>query len=242
MKGGSLTAADYVVKTLVTTELIRRIADGYGVRTVGDLQVGFKWIGLAMDEEGPEHFVFGAEESHGYLVGQYARDKDAAVASMLLAELAAACKAEGQTLHEKLDSLYVAHGCHWEGQVSIQMPGAEGMSEMKALMARFRANPPRQLAGLPLAETRDYAAGKITLSNGETRPLIGPAGDMVMLDLAREGNYVAVRPSGTEPKVKFYLFTYEQVESAGKLASIRQQLAQRIAQLGHDLRAYAGVE
>jgi len=240
-EGGSLSAEDYVVKTLVTSELIRRIGDGYGVRTVGNLLVGFKWIGLAMDVEGPEHFVLGTEESHGYLVGQYARDKDAAVAAMLLSELAATCKAQGKTLHQKLDALFATHGGHLEGQVSVQMPGAEGMSEMKALMAHFRAEPPSTLADLPLAEVRDYAAGTITTSTGETRKLDGPTGDMVIIDLDREGNYVAVRPSGTEPKVKFYLFAYEPVEGAGEVVSTKVMLVQRIAQFGDDLRAYAGV-
>jgi phosphomannomutase len=241
-EGGSLTGENYVVKTLVTSELIRRIGDGYGIRTVGDLLVGFKWIGLAMDEEGPDNFVLGTEESHGYLVGQYARDKDAAVASMLLSELAAKCKAERKTLHQKLDELYVAHGCHLEGQVSVQMPGAEGMSEMKALMARMRAEPPSVLADIDFAQVRDYGSGTIMSSTGETTSLDGPTGDMVMIDLDREGNYIAVRPSGTEPKVKFYLFTYEPVEGAGELISTKTMLTQRISQLASDLRAYAGVE
>ena len=94
-KAGTLTPQHYVVKTLVTTEMVRRIADQYGVQTHGNLQVGFKWIGKDIDESGPEKFVFGCEESHGYLVGTHVRDKDAAVAAMLLAELAAACKAQG---------------------------------------------------------------------------------------------------------------------------------------------------
>ncbi|MCG8587340.1 MAG: phospho-sugar mutase [Pirellulales bacterium] len=240
--GDSLSSDDYVVKTLVTSELIRRIADSYDVRTVGNLLVGFKWIGLAMDEEGPDQFVLGTEESHGYLVGQYARDKDAAVASMLLSELAAKCIAERKTLHQKLDELFAAHGCHLEGQVSVKMPGAEGMSEMKALMARFRADPPSELADLPLAAIRDYAAGTITSSGGDTKPLDGPTGDMVIIELNRPGNYVAVRPSGTEPKVKFYLFTYESVDSAGEVLSSKTVLSKRIARLGDDLRKYAGVE
>ena len=139
----------YVVKTLVTTELIRRIADDYGVQTVGDLLVGFKWIGGEMDERGPDKFVFGAEESYGFLVGDHARDKDAAVASMLLAELAARAKAEGQTLHEKLDELFRRYGCHVGADDSRSgMPGAEGMDRMKALMAHFRREPPRSLGGM----------------------------------------------------------------------------------------------
>ena len=103
---GTLTPDHYVAKTLVTTELIRSIADSYNVRTEGNLQVGFKWIGELMDVVGPDHFVFGSEESHGYLVGQYARDKDGGVACMLMAELAAKAKSEGQSLYEKLQSLY----------------------------------------------------------------------------------------------------------------------------------------
>ncbi len=145
---GRLTPEHYIVKTLVTTEMARRIADAYGVQTYGNLLVGFKYIGGTMDERGPERFVFGAEESHGYLAGTYARDKDAAVAAMLLAELAAHQKAIGQSLHEKLDALYWQYGCHAESQISIVLPGSEGMTQMAALMARFRTDPPTQLAGL----------------------------------------------------------------------------------------------
>ena len=134
-KAGRITPACYVVKTLVTTELVRRIADSYGVRTYGNLQVGFKYIGGTIDEVGPAGFVFGTEESHGYLAGTYARDKDAVVAAMLLSELAAAEKAAGQSLHEKLDALYWQHGYHAESQISVSMPGSEGMQQMQALMA-----------------------------------------------------------------------------------------------------------
>src|SRR5690606_10232506 len=122
---GALTPDHYVVKTLVTTELIRRIADRYGVKTYGNLQVGFKWIAQAIDEVGPERFVLAAEESHGYQAGTYARDKDAGVAAMLLAELAAQCKAQGQTLHQRLNQLFVQHGAHAERTVSLSFPGSE---------------------------------------------------------------------------------------------------------------------
>ena len=125
-KAGTLSPNDYVVKTLVTTELIRRVADYYGVHTVGNLLVGFKYIGGEMDARGPEHFILGAEESYGFLVGDHARDKDAAVASMLLAELAALLKSQGKTLAEKLDELFLRHGCHSEGQINVQMPGEKG--------------------------------------------------------------------------------------------------------------------
>src|SRR5262249_11460054 len=146
----------FVCKTLVTTEMVRRIADHFGVQTHGDLQVGFKWIGKEIDDGGPEHFVFGCEESHGYLVGTHVRDKDAAVAGMLLAELAAQCKVEGKTLHEKLDALFWQYGYHAERQISIMMPGAAGMQDMQKLMAEMRSAPPEQIAGHKVSRVRDY--------------------------------------------------------------------------------------
>ncbi|MBL8829298.1 MAG: phospho-sugar mutase [Planctomycetaceae bacterium] len=226
---------DYVVKTLVTTEMIRRIADSYGVRTCGDLQVGFKYIAGTMDAEGPESFVFGCEESHGYLVGQYARDKDATVAALLLAELAAKCKAAGQTLHEKLDSLYWQHGCHIESQVNLTMPGSDGMEKMRRLMEGLRTAPPRELAGFKVTRSRDYQNLVESTPGGAAKPFTGPKGDMVILDLAAEGNYVAVRPSGTEPKVKFYLFGYEPAEQLHDLEATKAELSERVKRIGADL-------
>jgi phosphomannomutase len=226
---GNLSPRDYVVKTLVTTEMIRRIADSYGVQTYGDLQVGFKWIGGVMDEVGPEHFLLGAEESHGFLVGSYARDKDAAVAAMLVAE---------QTLHQKLDALFWQHGCHAERTVSKTMPGSEGMARMSKLMASIRSQPPKMLAGIKVREARDYLNG-VAISSHGSRPFEGPKGDMVILDLAADGNYVAVRPSGTEPKVKFYMFAYEPPEQLADLESAKSELAARLDQLQRDLFALA---
>src|SRR5690606_2649611 len=149
---GTLSPDHYVVKTLVTSELIRRIADSYGVKTYGNLQVGFKWIAQVIDEVGPEGFVLGTEESHGFQVGTYARDKDAGVAALLLAELAAQCKSQGITLHQKLDELFARHGAHAERTVSVSFPGSEGMARMKQLMASLRSQPPHQLAGLAVKQ------------------------------------------------------------------------------------------
>jgi phosphoglucomutase/phosphomannomutase len=241
-ESGRLTPEHYVVKTLVTTELIRRVAENYGAVCYGDLMVGFKWIGGVIDERGPEKFLFGAEESHGYLVGDYARDKDAGVAAMLLAELAAEAKRQGKTLCEKLDALFWQFGCHVERTVSVTMSGSEGMTRMQQLMQQFRADPPRRLGGLPVAAARDYGQNvRLDPSTGKTEPLAGPTGDMVMLDLAEEGNYVAVRPSGTEPKVKFYMFAYQAPELLADLDDARQDLEQRLTAMETDLRAFAGV-
>jgi len=237
-KAGSLTPDHYVVKTLVTTEMVRRIADSYGVRTCGNLQVGFKWIGGTMDQEGPDKFVFGCEESHGYLVGKYARDKDASVAAMLMAELAAKCLKEGISLHEKLEALYWQHGYHAEHLLNQKMEGSEGMANMKLLMAKFRAKPPHSLGGLKLLRVRDYLNDEIISTDSPKAPLGGPGGDMVILDLEEE-NYVAVRPSGTEPKVKFYMFTYVAPEQLSLLEMTQEEMDHRIAGFEADLKDFA---
>jgi phosphoglucomutase/phosphomannomutase len=231
---GNLSPKHYLVKTMVTTEMIRRIGDSYGVTTYGDLQVGFKWIGGLMDEVGPELFLLGCEESHGFLAGQYARDKDAAVAAMLLAEFAARAKAAGQTLYERLDALFWQHGCHAERTVSKTMPGSEGMARMRKLMAGFRESPPKTIASIKVRQTRDYLKQVVIRSTGR-QPLEGAKGDTLIFDLATEGNYVAVRPSGTEPKVKFYLFAYEPPELLADLEETKRQLAERLSALQADL-------
>jgi phosphomannomutase len=237
---GHLTTGHYIVKTLVTTELIRRVADHYGIHTFGNLLVGFKYIGDEMDYRGPERFVLGAEESYGFLIGDHARDKDAAVASLLLAELAARAKAEGETLYEKLDDLFRLHGCHAESQLNVQMPGEKGMEDTVALMAKFRNSPPKSIAGLNLIQMRDYYDRKIITPDGASKPLDGPKGNLVMLDL-EGGNYVAVRPSGTEPKVKFYMFAYDTPETSANLDAVKSTQAKRLKAMEADLKGYSGV-
>jgi phosphoglucomutase/phosphomannomutase len=220
---------------------VRRIGDSYGVRTIGDLLVGFKWIAKAIDEFGADFFVYGTEESHGYMAGSYVRDKDGAVASLLLCELAAKLKAAGQTLHEKLDSLFWQHGAHAERTVSVQMPGSEGMVRMQAVMAAFRNAPPTSIGGEAVAQIRDYERKTVTLAGGQPAPLAGPKGDLVFLDLATDGNYVACRPSGTEPKIKFYMFAYKPPEQLSNLEAAKEELEQRLTRMEADLRKFAGV-
>jgi phosphoglucomutase/phosphomannomutase len=158
---------------------------------------------------------------------------------MLLAELAAACKAKSQTLHEKLDALYWQFGCHEERQVSVTMPGSEGMKNMAALMLRLRTSPPESLAGMKVTRVRDYQGLAEWVAGGLHRSFIGPKGDMVMIDLAKEGTYIAVRPSGTEPKVKFYMFTYEPAELLHNLEDTKVELKSRLDALAKDLAAFA---
>jgi phosphoglucomutase/phosphomannomutase len=202
------------------------------------LHVGFKWIAGVMDAVGPDDFVFGTEESHGYLIGQYVRDKDGAAACLLMSLLIAQLKHEGKSLHQRLDELLVQHGCHQETLVNVQMEGSEGMALMSKLMAAFRNAPPTELGGIAVAGVRDYKSLTVRLPDGSTRPLAAPPADMVMLDLAAEGNYFAVRPSGTEPKVKFYMFTYCPPAESQDLAAAKAKLAERLAALEQDIRRY----
>ncbi len=235
---GKLNAKSYVIKTLVTTELTRRIAATYGVRCEGNLHVGFKWIAGVMDAVGPDDFVFGTEESHGYLIGQYVRDKDGAVACLLMAMLAGQLKSQGKSLHQRMAELLIEHGCHQESLVNVQMEGSEGMSLMKKLMEAFRTSPPKQLGGINVSQVRDYKSLKIFKADGTVEPLDSSAADMVMLDLAEDGNYFAVRPSGTEPKVKFYMFAYCPPAASTHLEAAQQKLTARLAALEKDIRAY----
>ncbi|KLU03935.1 Phosphoglucosamine mutase [Rhodopirellula islandica] len=239
-KAGKLTDRSYVIKTLVTTELVRRIAESHGARCVGDLLVGYKYIAEAMDREGPEDFVYGCEESHGYLVGTYARDKDGAVACMLMGELAAKLKAEGKSMHECMADLYRKHGMHRENLINVFMEGSEGMAAMQSLMKAFRAEPPKSLGGIAVAQVRDYgSATTLNVADGSTSPLEGPSGNLVIMDLEMDGNYVAVRPSGTEPKVKFYVFTRLEAAESQDLDAADVKLSDRMRAIEEDVRDFA---
>tara|TARA_A100001391_G_scaffold203800_1_gene197142 strand:- start:1009 stop:2859 length:1851 start_codon:yes stop_codon:yes gene_type:complete len=240
---GTINDQSYVVKTLVTSELVRRIATAHQVRCVGDLLVGFKYIAETMDHEGPENFLYGCEESHGYLVGSYARDKDGAVACMLMSELAAELKAKGQSMHDYLGELYRQHGLHREDLINVFMEGSEGMAAMKSLMKAFRENPPRSLGGMTVAYVRDYESQtRTTLGDSPVvDSLQGPVGNLIILDMMEEGNYVAVRPSGTEPKVKFYIFTRLDAIESQDLEAADTRLIDRIAALEEDVRDFARI-
>ncbi|MEZ6089330.1 MAG: hypothetical protein R3C05_15120 [Pirellulaceae bacterium] len=235
----NLSSENYIVTTLVTTGLANRIAEHYGCRCESNNLVGFKWIAGVMDREGPDKFVFGFEESHGYLIGQHARDKDAAAACMLMSELVAKLKTEGKTIHQYLDSLFMRHGVHSEHLINVMMEGSEGMALMKKLMAKYREQPPAEIGGMRVAAVRDYTAKTITKADGSKHPLDGPDGDLVILDLDQPGNYFAVRPSGTEPKVKFYVFTRLSADESQDLPAAKAKLADRLAKMEADVRAFA---
>ena len=224
---GSLSPEHYVVETIVTTPLVASIAASHGIRAFGDLLIGFKYIAETMDREGPEQFVFGAEESLGYLAGTYARDKDAAVAGLYLAELAAELGGEGKTLLHRLDELYREHGYHLEGQTSETAPGSSGQQQIQRLMRAFRESPPENLAGCKLECVRDYSKHEVRglPANRKTADLPQPSGNLLFFD-STAGEFqvsVAVRPSGTEPKIKFYYFLRSGPVDEGALASTKQR-------------------
>ena len=233
---GALTSNCYIIKTLVTTELVRRIADRYEVRTLGDVLVGFKWICGCMDEAGPAQMMFATEESHGFLAGQHVRDKDGVVACLLMAELAAESKAEGQSVHDRLDQLFEQHGLHHERTLNIFMEGSQGKQRMKQLMDKLRQDPPTQLGNLQVVSRRDYLQRLQYDHQGISQPLVGPHDNLIFLELEIAGNYIAIRPSGTEPKIKIYLFTFTEPGQWEDLNVARQQLLQREDQIEASLR------
>jgi phosphomannomutase len=238
-KNGTLDESSYVVTTLVTSKMLSRICDSYQVRCSQENLVGFKWICNVMDIDGPDNFVFGTEESHGFLVGQYCRDKDGAIACLLMTELAALVKSKGKSLFEHLDDLYLKHGFHHERLVNIRMEGSDGMNRMKNLMANFRSNPPTKLGDLDIVGIRDYQTGKRTTANGETESMTGPTGNVLIFETNVPGNYVAARPSGTEPKVKFYMFTYVAPDELTDLATAKQEMEARLDGYARDMQTFA---
>jgi len=223
---GILPANGAVVKTIVTTEMIRPIADEYGMKLF-DVLTGFKYIGekIKQFEESGEHtYVCGFEESYGYLAGTYARDKDAVLASMLVAELTAYYKNEGKTLYDGLVELYDKYGYYREGITSITLKGIEGIEKIKYIMDTLRNNPPAEFVGTKVKWLRDYTAKEFkNMLTGETEVNALPPSNVLHYTL-ENGDWVCVRPSGTEPKLKIYYGikgtsvedAEEKMETAGK--------------------------
>ena len=237
---GRLRSDHYLVSTLVSTPMARALAEREGVRIEDDLLVGFKWIAHRIDEAGYASFLFAFEESHGYLKGNHSRDKDAAVAALLMAELAAAVKDRKQTVLEYLDDLYIDVGHYGDRPINKTYPGREGLAKIKTLMKALRDCPPRQIGGLALTDVYDYKMHEIrALNRAEpARPLPQPDGDLLIFHTDHPGTRFAARPSGTEPKIKFYLFARTAVSGPDHLPAAKIETKHRLDQMASDLETY----
>ena len=208
---GRFSPQDYVVETLVTTPLTKAVAAFHGARCFSELLVGFKYIAQTMEENGTDHFVFGTEESIGFLAGDFCRDKDASVAALYILELAGELKSEGRTLLDQLDQLYRECGYYCEGQKSIYCEGPTGKARIDGLMQTLRDAPPAQFGAVRFTEAADYKTGRrISIPSGQNAGTIEkPRGDLLIYKSDESQSVriqIAGRPSGTEPKIKCYFF------------------------------------
>jgi len=203
---GKLTGNQYIVKTIVTTEIIKQIAERNGVEMF-DCFTGFKWIAAVIREnEGKKQYIGGGEESYGFLPEEFARDKDAVSSCALMAEIAAWAKDNGKTLFELLQDIYVEYGFGKEKGISVVRKGKLGAEEIIQMMKNFRTNPPKEIAGSKVKIVKDYDSLKMTnLDTGKVTDLIMPATSNVLQYFTEDGTKISVRPSGTEPKIKFYI-------------------------------------
>ena len=211
---GKITGKEYSVKTIVTTETIKRIADANNV-TCYDCFTGFKWIADVMRNlEGEARYLGGGEESYGFLAETFCRDKDSVSAISLMCEIAAWAAERGQDLYEMLIDIYAQYGFSRERGVSVVRPGKTGADEIVAMMKNFRENPPKELAGSPVVVIKDYADLNCRdLKTGDVEKMNFPTTSNVLQFFTEAGDKVSIRPSGTEPKIKFYIEVREDMPS-----------------------------
>ena len=196
-----------LVTTIVTTNMAKAICDAYGVKCI-EVLTGFKYIGEQIkwfEQSGSNHYVFGLEESYGCLAGTHARDKDAVVAVMCLCEMAAWCKKNGKTVWDQMLELYEKYGYYKETQYTITLKGIEGSKQIAAIMDKLRSDLPKEFGGLKVVEARDYDRNRIVnMETGEERETGLPKSNVIYFDLTND-SWCCARPSGTEPKLKFYM-------------------------------------
>ena len=202
---GKMKEDDFIVKTIVTTELIKSVADKNHIEML-DCYTGFKWIAREIRlREGKQQYIGGGEESYGFLAEDFVRDKDAVSACTLLAEICAWAKDQGKTLFEVLLDIYVEYGFSKETTVNVVKPGKSGAEEIKAMMENFRSNPPREIGGSKVVLVKDFKTLKVTDGNGNITEIDMPEASNVLQYFTEDGTKISVRPSGTEPKIKFYV-------------------------------------
>ncbi len=232
---GLLKPTDFIVKTIVTTEVIRKIAEKQRIE-MRDCYTGFKWIAREIAlSEGKQQYIGGGEESYGFLAEDFVRDKDAVSACSLLAEICAYAKDQGKTLYDILMGIYLEYGFSKEFTVNVERPGKSGAEEIQKMMSDFRANPPKELGGSKVVLWKDYKTLKATSADGKVTDLAMPEASNVLQWFCDDDTKVSVRPSGTEPKIKFYIEVkdtmteasqYEELDRKGmkKIEAIKKSL------------------
>ena len=234
-QNGTMPKNPFIAETVVTSDLIEKIGDAYNVPTKKCL-TGFKWIAEIIRElEGKETYLVGGEESYGYLIGDFVRDKDAITAAVLLAEVAAWAKAKGSSFYKELVQLYVNHGYYLERLISITKKGKAGLEEIQKMIEDFRANPPKVLGGSPVIKILDYKSGISTdIESGQESSIGLPSSNFIQF-ITADGDKVTARPSGTEPKIKFYFSVKSNLNSIDDFVDVTNQLNAKIDQFVADL-------
>lgn len=231
---GELADDAYVVKTIVTTNLTKAICDNYGVE-MKEVLTGFKFIGEKIkesEETGKGTYIFGFEESYGYLKGTYARDKDAVVATMLIAEMTLWCKENGSSLAEFMDGIYAKYGRYIEYVESVVMEGIDGSEKIAAIMDKLRTDTPTSIGGKAVTAVRDYETSVRTeIKSGAKEEILLPKSNVIYLEL-EDGNNFVVRPSGTEPKIKLYCLLRGKDSAAAEdlLAKVKDDIKKIVAE------------
>ncbi len=233
---GRLDGRQYVVKTIVTSEMVARVAESFGL-DYHDCLTGFKYIAeIIRNNEGLRQYVCGGEESFGFLPCDFVRDKDAVCSVSLAAEAAAWCREQGMTVYQLLKSMYLKYGFYREGMVSIVRPGKAGQEEIAAMMERFRNNPPQEICGSPVVTVRDYLTSEsLNVATGE-KTLIPIERSNVLQFLTEDETIISVRPSGTEPKIKFYFGVREPLASLDEFDKVERILDAKIEQMKKELK------
>ncbi len=225
---GKMKPTDFIVKTIVTTEVIREIAEKNHIE-MRDCYTGFKWIAREIKlSEGKQQYIGGGEESYGFLAEDFVRDKDAVSACSLLAEICAYAKDHGKTLYDILMDIYKEYGYSKEFTINVERPGKSGADEIQQMMTDFRANPPKELAGVSVCLWKDYKTLEATQADGTKTQLVMPETSNVLQWFCTDGTKVSVRPSGTEPKIKFYLEVKDTLKEAADFAACEARAEQKI--------------
>ena len=225
---GKMKPTDFIVKTIVTTEVIRKIAEKQHVE-MRDCYTGFKWIAREIAlSEGKQQYIGGGEESYGFLAEDFVRDKDAVSACALLAEICAYAKDHGKTLYDILMDIYMEYGYSHEYTINVERPGKSGADEIQQMMKNFRSNPPKELGGSVIDVYKDFQSLELTKADGSKEKMDMPDTSNVLQWFCTDGTKVSVRPSGTEPKIKFYLEIKDTMNSASDFPACEQRACEKI--------------